>query len=201
MGLTSKQNWTVPDLADPSNIPADLELLAETIENQVVMRFASTAARDAAIVSPAEGMVCVTTDTTTMWLYNGSAWRVLDEPPQAWTPTVTQSAGVTVTVTRAWSMRSLGGWRAVAQLEITSSGTASNAIVLSTPYTMESLYDIAGFVSGVDTGTANYHAVARPLSTTTCRFGIDQGSNFLGVNPAWQLVSGDSLHVSLWGTY
>lgn len=42
--------------------------------DQAVMVFASTTARDIAVASPTEGMVCYTTDTNRFWFYNGSAW-------------------------------------------------------------------------------------------------------------------------------
>ena len=47
--------------------------------DQTIMRFASTAARDAAFGGAnepvlAEGMFAYTTDTNTLWLYNGSSW-------------------------------------------------------------------------------------------------------------------------------
>ena len=53
--------------------------LNEYLMDQTIMRFASTAARDAAFGGAnepvlAEGMFAYTTDTNTLWLYNGSSW-------------------------------------------------------------------------------------------------------------------------------
>lgn len=45
------------------------------IRDQVVTPFATVAARDSAITSPAVGMVCYTIDTNTLWVYRGTAWR------------------------------------------------------------------------------------------------------------------------------
>ena len=47
--------------------------------DQTIMRFASTAARDAAFGGAGEptlatGMHAYTTDTLTLWVYNGTAW-------------------------------------------------------------------------------------------------------------------------------
>jgi hypothetical protein len=48
---------------------------ADEIMRQTVMRFASEAARNAALSGNLEeGMVACTTDTTTFWFYDGSAW-------------------------------------------------------------------------------------------------------------------------------
>jgi hypothetical protein len=65
MGFFDK---TAGDIWNASNVD-------ETIR-QTNMRFASTAARDAAITGGnlETGMVAVTTDTQTYWTYNGSAW-------------------------------------------------------------------------------------------------------------------------------
>ena len=46
------------------------------IANQVIAVFASTAARDAAITGPIEGQYAYTSDTNTLWEYDGGAWRV-----------------------------------------------------------------------------------------------------------------------------
>jgi len=49
------------------------------LQDQVISRFASEAARDAAYGGAGEptlatGMFAYTTDTLTLWVYNGSAW-------------------------------------------------------------------------------------------------------------------------------
>ena len=56
------------------------------LQDQVTMRFASTAARDAAfggVGEPvlAEGMFAYTSDTNTLWFYTGSAWEVATIKP------------------------------------------------------------------------------------------------------------------------
>ncbi len=44
------------------------------VRDQVVSQFASASARDSAITSPVNGMLCYTTDLGAMWSYNGSKW-------------------------------------------------------------------------------------------------------------------------------
>lgn len=44
--------------------------------DQSVMRFASAAARDTAIPSPTEGMVCYLDDVNWLMVYTGSAWTI-----------------------------------------------------------------------------------------------------------------------------
>jgi len=92
-----------PVQAGPYLLPSDPPDLAN-ISKAVVdwaaprgnMRFASTAARDAAIPSPVEGMECVTGTGAAMvkWLYFNAAWfNITVCPWTAWTPTIT---GLTV---------------------------------------------------------------------------------------------------------
>jgi hypothetical protein len=62
------QDFAASDILGASDV--------DEIMRQTIMRFASTAARDAAITGGnlETGMVACTTDTQTYWTYNGSAW-------------------------------------------------------------------------------------------------------------------------------
>ena len=42
---------------------------------QATAIFTSTSTRDAAITSPVEGQKCYTSDTNTVWIFDGAAWR------------------------------------------------------------------------------------------------------------------------------
>jgi len=54
---------------------------------QCTMRFATTTARDTALSGTvAEGMVCYTDDTNSLWVYNGSAWIRTDTGWTSFTP-------------------------------------------------------------------------------------------------------------------
>jgi hypothetical protein len=65
-----------PALTDSPNGPAQIQALATAVDSQVVPRFATTAARDAAITAPVAGMECWTTTPATHWYYSGTAWIV-----------------------------------------------------------------------------------------------------------------------------
>ena len=65
---------------------------------QSVMTFATTAARDAAITSPSEGMFAYSTADDEFYVYSGTAWIPFDIAWTAWTPTFynfTQGTGGT----------------------------------------------------------------------------------------------------------
>lgn len=65
-----------PALTDSPNGPSQVQALANGVDTQVVPRFATTTARDAAITAPVAGMVCWTTTPATHWYYSGTTWIV-----------------------------------------------------------------------------------------------------------------------------
>ena len=59
--------WTTGDLISASDFN-------NYIQEQVIMNFASSSARDSAVSSPEEGMFAFLNDTNTLTFYNGSSW-------------------------------------------------------------------------------------------------------------------------------
>jgi len=59
--------WTTGELVNASDFN-------NYIQEQVVMVFADSSARDTAVTSPSEGMFCFLQDTNDLQFYNGSAW-------------------------------------------------------------------------------------------------------------------------------
>lgn len=47
------------------------------LQDQAVMKFASATARDAAITSPTEGMVCYLADSSAIFAYDGGSWCIV----------------------------------------------------------------------------------------------------------------------------
>jgi len=47
------------------------------LQDQSVMKFATAAARDAALPTPAQGMTCFLADSSSLYSYNGAAWAVV----------------------------------------------------------------------------------------------------------------------------
>jgi hypothetical protein len=73
-------------------------------------QFASTAARDAAITTPADGMLAYTSDTKSTWLRDASTWKLWSRPRTAFTPTFTGivlggggTATAYLTVSEGWA--------------------------------------------------------------------------------------------------
>lgn len=60
--------WSTGDLVNASDFNSYLQ-------EQVVMRFDDTTARDSQVTSAEEGMFCFLKDTNTLQFYNGSAWQ------------------------------------------------------------------------------------------------------------------------------
>jgi hypothetical protein len=59
--------WTTGDLVNASDFNSYLQ-------EQVIMRFADSSARDSAVSSAEEGMFCFLQDTNTLQFYDGSSW-------------------------------------------------------------------------------------------------------------------------------
>ena len=59
--------WTTGDLVNASDFNSYLQ-------EQVIMRFANSSARDSAVSSAEEGMFCFLADSNTLQFYNGSSW-------------------------------------------------------------------------------------------------------------------------------
>lgn len=60
--------WTTGDLVNASDFNT-------YVQEQVVMVFADSTARDSAVTSPSEGMFCFLQDTNSLQFYDGSAWQ------------------------------------------------------------------------------------------------------------------------------
>lgn len=87
--LTAAPIPTLPK--GPVDIPFDLRTLIEHLEKYTIPRFATEAARDAAITSPADGMVVRVADTGLM-LRSGSVWVRISLDTDV-TPRILGSAG------------------------------------------------------------------------------------------------------------
>lgn len=72
------QGLPYPDLTGvPPNVPADIKALADAVAPRSVMRFASIAARDAALPAPVDGMVCYIAADNGYYVRAGGQWVVL----------------------------------------------------------------------------------------------------------------------------
>ena len=141
------------------------------VRDQVVTPFSSTTARDSAITAPVAGMVCVTTDTNTVWTYSGSAW-VQSVPNGAWTtwtPTLQQAGVVTATVTHAvygrWGRLIIATYR----LTVTGAGTANNAVQVILPVTAARAQGSLGVGTIFDASVGLIYTGSAVLTSTTAQ--------------------------------
>ena len=117
-----------------------------------------------------------------------------------WTPTVTQSGSVTVTVNYAtYVVDSSGKVTINCRLTVTGSGTAANLISIggipsnAQPKRFGGLTTI-GIATIQDSGTKTYGGLS-VIATSASEFrfiGFDQ-ANFVGVSPNFALASGDTI--------
>ena len=71
---TDINSFSIPLLGDTANIETAIHPFANAVDALVIPRFATTAARDAAITTPSFGQTAAVSGTGEMYYHNGSAW-------------------------------------------------------------------------------------------------------------------------------
>lgn len=121
---------------------------------------------------------------------------------ESWTPVVTQSGSVTVTVTYAKFIVDRRLVKVSLSLAVTGSGTGGNAIIVSglpariqipTPHTAQRTIG-AGHVLD-NSVPAYYFGRVAPLGVDDMRFIIDGVANYVGITPNFALASGDQISI------
>lgn len=160
-----------------------------------------TEAQVAALSGPDlfEGRYVHTTDGRRLWKYTNGGWVVMDEPPQAWTPTLTQSVAITVTAAVGWYIRRGAVTDLIFSLTANSGGSAgSNISIGGVP---------AGLSSPTLTGSPPQGTYVYNRSGVALYGGTFDGTNFvesgavvLGQNPNFAVVAGHALsgHFKIW---
>lgn len=117
-----------------------------------------------------------------------------------WTPSVTQSGSVTVTVTRAKYLQLGKFFIAFADLAVTGSGTTNNAITVSSPVTAAANPGTMGSFRYFDSGTGNYAGTVQGSSTTAVQFYVGgTQSGAMGISPNFAMASGDVFRLQFQG--
>lgn len=83
------QGGPYPVPADPPDGPGQMHALATWAAGRTVMRFASIAARDAALPSPVDGMLCYVAADKTYYGRSDGEWRPWWRAWTSWTPLLT----------------------------------------------------------------------------------------------------------------
>lgn len=90
---TPKAGLSYPSLADPPNVPANLQTLTTELDGMVIPKYASAVAMTTANPSPTNGDMCFRSDLNAYMTYSGSAW-------------VQAFAGAFATYTPSWNATS-----------------------------------------------------------------------------------------------
>lgn len=134
-----------------------------------------------------------------------SAFFLTTHPWRTWTPTVTQSGAVTVTVTYAVIKNLVDMVFAEVELTVTGTGTAANAISIAG---IPTGFQVAGaglgsrrtigVVNIVDQSTGTHHIGALVANGANDLRGITNGvGNFIGITPNFALANdGDTISFS-----
>lgn len=186
----------------PDSNLADASVLTSSFYNTYIREQVVVTCTSGTRPTGVEGRRIYETDTDRDLVYSGSAWVIMSEPIQSWSPTITQGSAVAGTVNRGWYRRSNGVFVAALSWTASAAGTGSNNVVVSLPVTMSNAADLGGSAIFNDAGTISIGVVAG-LSTTTAGFFVQgaTGSSPFGASPTTAIASGDVLAMSLRGTY
>jgi hypothetical protein len=145
-------------------------LTANNVQNylmdQSVMVFASTVARDAAIGAATDGMVAYTTDTGTVWRYNGLSWLPWSQMPTAYTPTLggaSLSSGALVYSINS-NVMTIHGRLFITSVTGLITFTMPSGFTINTTATPAT--SVVGSALFTDAATANYSGTARVNTST-----------------------------------
>jgi hypothetical protein len=155
--------------------------------------------------SPIDGQPIFETDTRKVRTFHSSTgtWRTdyATDTWDTWTPTLTQSATITATLT--FNLWARVGRKATgtASFAATSAGTALNAVQISLPTTAAVAANTPiGTWWYNDNGTGYYSGIVVANTTTTGQLWVAGGTArtaSFGVDPAVTIASGDILTVNL----
>lgn len=138
------------------------------------------------------------TDTKRLWLWDGTGWIIMQEPPiGTHVPTVAQGATNNIAKTMSYSQHyRRGGWAHWAfRIALTGPGTAGAAVSVTLPFTAQAAGTVAG-MGFVYSGALDTVAVS--VNVGICDFACDRGGGSgWGNVPSIALASGNILSGSI----
>ena len=155
--------------------------------------------------SGTEGQLIYETDTNRLYVYTGSTWELVYQQGgwTSYTPTIAQGATTNIAKTVTYAKYTVMGKLVIANLilDVTGTGTSSNAFTITLPVTAASAsFQAVGNCDFYDSSaTTHYNATAVMFTTTTVIFIADVATNgalgAAGFTAA--LASGDSIRFTL----
>tara|TARA_R110000796_G_scaffold251340_1_gene382478 strand:+ start:1288 stop:1824 length:537 start_codon:yes stop_codon:yes gene_type:complete len=141
--------WTAGDVLAAADVNTYLG-------DQVISVFADAAARDTAIPTPIQGMVCYLQDTSILLVYGVS-----------WTPVDTTASGLATLVVDATTARTLTSADSGKTIQFTSATAVTVTVDASTDIPVGGRVDIIADGAGAVTVTASVATVAGAATLTT----------------------------------
>lgn len=137
---------------------------------------------------PLAGDKVLAADWTDVFALGVDAWT-------AYTPTLTQSATITKTVTSAQYSRSGRIIVGQATLVATSAGTAANAVLVGLPVASAGAGPVGGQMFVLDASTGIWHVGPALMATTTSvGMAVQGATGFFGASIT--IASGDNIRIS-----
>ena len=136
-----------------------------------------------------DGAPATETDINTYLTHTGGAFNT-------WTPTVTQSSGITLSASAGYYWRAGRMIFFAVSFTASSAGSSGTSVTVSLPVTAARNGQVVGTGSFTDNGTATYSCIAVSSSTTAMIMQRTDTTTLSYVGGAFAVASGDSCVLS-----
>ncbi|MET8025195.1 hypothetical protein AB0D78_07905 [Streptomyces avermitilis] len=182
-----------PQSTDTANLPLHLQSLAEAIDSRTVLRYGTAALRDAAITTPAAGMVVWLTSPGQLTHYTGTVWAPVAPVPVF---LYNNDAGTTTSTTATDALTDAAGDPLVASFVAPPTGrvivTVGALMINSTATTcymgatVKKVSDNSVFLaSSIDRAAMLYHTNRASTSTQFLVSGLVAGTAYAASPTYW----------------
>jgi len=148
--------------SDPPDLANISKAVVDWAATRIVMRFASAAARAAAVPTPVEGMVSWLNDTNQLYVHNGTGWVLVSALDNTGWITATLGSGWTGAAGELPAYRRLNG---ITYLNGRATSTGATATAFTLPPTFRP--NIQAVVSITDTSGVLTRSVVTPAGAVT----------------------------------
>jgi len=191
---TPVSGLVIPTNSDILNAEAAMGQFASSIDTLCIPRFATTAARDLAIVAPTEGQLCVVTlgSEAMLMKHTGSSWVPLENRQWAWkTSNQTFVSTATLVNVTGMSFPVVANARYLFEIYLCIDGTVNGSA--------------ADFRMGLSipavSGTPIYQGIMLTQTATTRDANVSMTGRNMGATHAIAGTDADPISIQVWGTF
>lgn len=149
------------------------------------------------------GMMIYQADLSSQYVWDGTGWVLMSEPPRVWTPQVDQGAFTNIAKTVSWARykRSDGWVSGNVRLAFTGTGGPGTAVSVTAPIAgvnVDTSHNPIGIGLFNDASVQQYGVSTNIMSGTKFQFTLTDAAatGFYGQSPSTAIASGDGVKFS-----